>query len=69
MSHSLLYYLCSADLSKSFSLLCQYLSFRNTFINRICPVQKCGVTQHFLYRDLLTLSESFLKNNDAMKVS
>ena len=30
-SHGILYYLCSADVSKSFSQLCQYLSFLNIF--------------------------------------
>ena len=24
--------------------LCEYVSFLNIFFNRICPVEKCGVT-------------------------
>ena len=38
--------------------LCQYLFFLNIFFNSFHPVEKCGVTLHCLYRDLLTL-----KNN------
>ena len=51
---------CSADLSKNFSQLivvCKYLSLLNFFFNRVCPVVKCRVTQHCLYRDSLTLTE------------
>ena len=33
--------------------LYQYLSF----LNRFCPVGKCGVTPHYLYGDSLTLTE------------
>ena len=32
------------------------LSFLNIFFNRYCPVVKCWVTPHCLYRDSLTLS-------------
>ena len=62
-----MYYLWSADLSKSFlnwlrqyllssiNSFCQHLSFNNIFFNRFSPVQKCGVTSHWLYREALTL--------------
>ena len=32
-----------------------FLSFLNIFFNRFCPVEKCEVTPHYLYRDSLTL--------------
>ena len=35
--------------------LCQYLSFLNIVFNRFCPLEKCGVTPHSLYRHSLTL--------------
>ena len=39
-------------LSKSFSqLIVSILSFLNIFFNRFCPVEKCGVSPHCLYRD------------------
>ena len=60
-----MHYLWSADLSKKlFSIVliftflnsfCQYLSFRNIFFNRFCPVEKRGVTPHCLYHDSLAL--------------
>ena len=31
--------------------------FSTFFFNRVCPVVKCRVTQHCLYRDSLTLTE------------
>ena len=56
-SHGILHYLCSVDLSKSFSeLIVQYLSFLNIFFNRFCPVEECGVPPRCLYRGLLTLT-------------
>ena len=33
----------------------QYLSSLNIFLNRFCPVEKCGVTPDCLYRDSITL--------------
>ena len=44
-----MYYLWSADLSKSFSQLIV------SIFSKFCPVEKCGVTSCFLYRDSLTL--------------
>ena len=76
MSHGILHYLWLADISKSFSEMilsiftfsqyfinsfCQCLSFRNIFFNRFCPVEKCGVTPHCLYRDSLTLTRKIGK--------
>ena len=46
--HGILIYLCSVDQSKSFS---QLIVFSQCFFNRFCPMEKCGVTLHCLYRD------------------
>ena len=34
---------------------CQYLSFLNIFCNKLCQMEKVGVTSHCLYHDSLTL--------------
>ena len=58
--HSILHYLWSEDLSKSFSeLIMSILIFSQYFLNTFCPVEKCGVTPHCLYCDSLTLSVIF----------
>ena len=45
--HSILHYLWSEDLSKSFSeLIMSILIFSQYFLNTFCPVEKCGVTPH-----------------------
>ena len=60
MIHSILHYLWSEDLSKSFSeLIMSILIFSQYFLNTFCPVEKCGVTPHCLYCDSLTLSVIF----------
>ena len=51
----MLHYLRSADLSKSISLLNQYLSFLNIFFNTSCLVERSGVNPYCLYHDLLML--------------
>ena len=68
-SHGKLIYLCLVDLSKSFLYwLCQYLSFLQYFFNNFFPMEKCGVTLHCFYRDLLTLI-SKLFHIDRMRIS
>ena len=48
---------CSADLPKSFSqLIWSIFIFSQHFFNRICPVEKGGVTPYCLYRDSLILN-------------
>ena len=50
-SDDILHFLCSVDLPKSFSQLIAWI----LFFNRFCHAEKCGVTQHCLDRDSLSL--------------
>ena len=43
-------------LSKSFSQFIMSIFIFSILFNRFCPVKKCGVTPHCLYRDSFTLS-------------
>ena len=45
-------FVASGSVKKKFSV--DYVSFVNIFFNRFCPVEKCGVTPHCFYQDLLT---------------
>ena len=58
-SHGILHYLCSADLSKSFSQLTVSLfifsQYYYYFFNKFCPVEKCSVTLHCLYGNFKVL--------------
>ena len=63
-NHSILHYLWSVDLSKSFSqLIMPIFMFTKNFFQQILKsiniLKKCRVTPHFLHHDLLTLNISF----------
>ena len=66
ISHDMLHYLCSANLSKTFSQL--ILSIFTFLSQKFLPIfffnkfQKCGITPHCLYRDSLTLIVNFRTN-------
>ena len=61
MSHGILHYLWSGDLSKSSTqFVMSIFTFSRYFFNRFCLVEKCGVTPHCLYRDSLTLRNEYL---------
>ena len=45
---------CKKNAKKIFSID-NANNFSQYFFNRLCPVEKCGVTPHCLYRDSLTL--------------
>ena len=55
MSHGILHYLQSADLSKSFFQVMSII-FSQYFLQQILPSEKCQVTPHWLYCVSLTLS-------------
>ena len=53
-NHGIMHYLCSADLSKSFSqLIVPIIIFSQNFCNRFWPVDKWGFTPYCLFRDSL----------------
>ena len=61
MSHVILHYLWSGDLSKSSSqFVMSIFTFSQYFFNRVCLVEKCGVTPRCLYCDSLTLTNEYL---------
>ena len=54
-SHSILHHLRSADILKRSSKLIMSTLILPIFFNGFCPVEKCGVTPHYLYIDSLNL--------------
>ena len=44
-------------------LFCEYLSLLNMFLNRFCPMKKCGVNPHCLYYDSLMLHRRYSTGN------
>ena len=51
----------SGSIKKLFSINFQQLFFLNIFFNKFCPVEKCVVTPHCLYRDSLTLMQQMVQ--------
>ena len=50
-SHSIALFVVSGSIKKLFSIIVSIFIFFQYFLNRFCPVEKCGVTSHCLYRD------------------
>ena len=42
--------------------------FSQYFFNKFCPVENCGVTQHYLYRDSLTFKSLRTENVPVFKL-
>ena len=51
MIDGIVLFVASRSVKNNFSV--DYVSFLNIFFNRFCPAEKCGVTPHCFYQDLL----------------
>ena len=61
-SHCTVHYLCSEDLSKSFSqFIMSIFILSHYFFHRFCLVEKCRVTSHCLCRDSTLIVNKFSK--------
>ena len=52
MIDGIVLFVASGSVKKKISV--DYVSFLNIFFNRFCQVEKCAVTPHCFYQDLLT---------------
>ena len=69
MSHSILCFLCSADLSKNFSqFIISIFIFSQYFFNRFCPVEKCGLDPHCLYHESWIYHEPVMKAQKKLRM-